>query len=313
MKNRIGGFIYGLIWSFAPVTALVVSIDYTLAFLKAPELAKWLNNWNLIEDEMLQLGFNRDKIKITTFSRYFIPLFEFVPSVILGSLELIWIFDIRYPIHCVISIIYAYVPTLCYSVEDSKALLMLKCLQVGFLQVRNHLEKSLNIDRGQIPVRNLHLFLIKLRLQAKQCGDYLATQQLVSILMTMYTTAASCFLFVAVLSDHSLGDTTEELLTMAFASTWPFFGISRLYVKVWMGVRVTNEEKEIASLIKLETLKEEIFGTEYSNELREIYKLLTNHPTEVSFNNYVKLNNPLILGVFQQIFTAFIILMQFRK
>lgn len=56
----------------------------------------------------------------------------------------------------------------------------------------------------------------------------------------MYTTAASCFLFVAVLSDIS-GGTKEELLTMAFASTWPVFGMSRLYVKVWMGVRVTRE------------------------------------------------------------------------
>ncbi|XP_035708138.1 uncharacterized protein LOC110850016 isoform X2 [Folsomia candida] len=262
---------------------------------------------------MLQLGFNRDKITITTFSRYFIPLFEFVPSLVFGSLQMIWIFDIRYPIHCMFSVICCYVPPFCYAIEDSKALLMLKCLQVGFLQVRNHLEKSLNVDRRKLPVRKLHLFLLKLRLQAKHCGDYLATQQLVTIFTTMYTTAASCFLFVAVLSDIS-GGTKEELLTMAFASTWPVFGMSRLYVKVWMGVRVTREEQEIASMLKLEGLKldDETFGPEYINELKEIDRLLTSHPTEVSFNDYVKLNNALILGVFQQIFTVFIILLQFR-
>lgn len=32
-------------------------------------------------------------------------------------------------------------------------------------------------------------------------------------------------------------------------------------------VWIISQEKEIASLIKLETLKEEIFGTEYSNEV----------------------------------------------
>ncbi|XP_035708052.1 uncharacterized protein LOC118435751 [Folsomia candida] len=293
----------------------MVSIDHVLAFLKAPELAEWLNNWNAIEDEMLQLGFNRDKIKITTFSRYFIPLFEFVPSLIFGSLNMIWLVDIRYPLHCLISFIYSYLPHICYAVEDSKALLMLKCLQVGFLQVRSHLEKNSNVPRRQLPVRKIHLLLFKLRLQAKHCGDYLATQQLLSIFSTMYMTAASFFVFVIVLSDLSLGDGMEDLIAMAFASTWPAFGMSRLYVKIWMAVRVTREEQEIASILKFEGLKlnEEKFGSDYSNELREIYKLLKNHPTEVSFNNYVKLNNPLILGVFQQIFMLFIILMQFRK
>lgn len=32
-------------------------------------------------------------------------------------------------------------------------------------------------------------------------------------------------------------------------------------------------------------------------QLKEIDRLLTSHPTEVSFNDYVKLNNALILGV----------------
>lgn len=32
-------------------------------------------------------------------------------------------------------------------------------------------------------------------------------------------------------------------------------------------------------------------------QLSKVYNLLTNHPTEVSLNNYVKLNNALILGV----------------
>ncbi|OXA54521.1 Phosphatidylinositol:ceramide inositolphosphotransferase [Folsomia candida] len=230
-----------------------------------PELAEWLNNWNVIEDEMLQLGFNRDKIKITTFSRYFIPLFEFVPSLIFGSLNMLWLFDIRYPLHCLISFIYSYLPHICYAVEDSKALLMLKSLQVGFLLMRSHLEKNSDAPRRQLPVKKIHLLLIKLRQHAKYCGDYLATQQLVTILMTMHTTAASFFVLVTVLSDLSLGDSTEELITLAFTSILPAFGMSRLYVKIWMAVR----EQKIASILNLEGLKQEQepFGSDYSKEV----------------------------------------------
>ncbi|OXA53874.1 hypothetical protein Fcan01_10611, partial [Folsomia candida] len=113
---------------------IIVTIDYVIIFFKAPKLAEWLNNWNAIEDEMQKMGVPRDKIKIDSFLHCFIPTFEFAPALVFGSLETIWRFDSGYPIHCLFSIIYGYLPYICYAIEDSKALLMLKCLQVGFRQ-----------------------------------------------------------------------------------------------------------------------------------------------------------------------------------
>lgn len=110
-------------------------MDYLLAFLKAPELANWLNNWNDIEDEMEQIDCNRDEITIHTFLIYFIPLYEFVPLLILASYETVLRLDPVYPIHCVLIIIYGYLPSISYALGDSMALIFLKCLQVEFRQV----------------------------------------------------------------------------------------------------------------------------------------------------------------------------------
>ncbi|OXA53876.1 hypothetical protein Fcan01_10613 [Folsomia candida] len=223
-------------------------------------------------------------------------------------------FDVGYPINSVLAILYGYLPHTCYAVEDSQTLIMLKCLQVEFRQVRSFLEKNLNEGQNEVPIRKIHLILVKLRLQAKRCGEFLAPQELLSIFMTMYSTGGSFFILVTVLSDRSIENSVGDLIMIAFTSIWPLLGISRLVAKIWMAVTITKEEMEIASLLKNEELQSKLgtYGTEYFSELRQVYNLLTANPTEVSFNNYVKLNNALILGVFQQIFTLFIILMQFR-
>ncbi|XP_035708372.1 uncharacterized protein LOC118435938 isoform X1 [Folsomia candida] len=269
---------------------------------------------------MQKMGLPRDKIKIDSFLLWFIPTFEFAPALIFKIMETIGRLNIGYPIHCVLSVVYGCLPYICYAIEDSKALLMLKCLQVGFLQVRSYLEENLKVHH-QFPIEKIHNLLINLRLQTQNCGDYLATQQLFSILMTLYSTGVSFYAFVAVMSNESVGGGAEKTILLVFVSIWPLYARSRLYTKVYIAVKITKEEKRIADIIKFEKrkMKRGTFGSdEYSSEmciiqLQEVYNLLTLEPTEVSFNDYVKLNNPLILGVFQQIFTLIIILMQFPK
>lgn len=114
---------------------MIAPIDYFIAFLKAPKLTKWLNDWNEIEDEMQQMGFSMDQIKIRKFIKYFIPLFEFGPVLAVGGFETFLRLDPKYPVHCVFIIIYASLPHICYSAGDSQALVMLKCLQVEFREV----------------------------------------------------------------------------------------------------------------------------------------------------------------------------------
>ncbi|OXA48340.1 hypothetical protein Fcan01_17354 [Folsomia candida] len=312
-RGRVSQLVYTLANTMLPLSCIFVFIDYFLAFFKASELANWLNNWNIIEDEMKQIGDQKD-VKQDKFRYYFILVFAFAPCMLFGTLETVWQIDFDYPIHSLLSIIYGYLPYISYAIEDSKALLMLKCLQLGFQRVKTDIDEHLIDGRGLLPIRKIHQVLIKLRAQCDKCGDYLATQQLLSILLTMYFMALSFFTFVTVLGNSR--DTEGAWNMITFSLAWPFFGISRLSAKVWMSEGITKEEKEIAAILKTEELKEknsECLGINaYLKELSKVCKLLSHHPTEISLKNYVKLNNALILGVFQQVFTIFIILMQFR-
>lgn len=207
-----------------------------------------------------------DKIAIKNFIIYFITFFEFVPTLFFASMVTVSRFDVRYPINSVLSMIYGYLPHTCYAVEDSQALIMLKCLQVEFRQVfkiscnynyvfplsqifkpnfhskvRNHIEKYLSEGQDQLPIRKIHQILIKLRSKAKLCGEFLAPQELLSIFLTMYTTAGSFFLFVTMFSNPSVDRSAGGLILIAFASIWPLFGISRLVVKIWVAVSITKE------------------------------------------------------------------------
>ncbi|OXA53960.1 hypothetical protein Fcan01_10486 [Folsomia candida] len=298
IHDYVSGFSYGLVNSISTLYVIISAIDYLLAFLKAPELSKSLNNWNEIDDDMRKMDMVMDKIAIKNFIIYFITFFEFVPTLFFASMVTVSRFDVRYPINSVLSMIYGYLPHTCYAVEDSQALIMLKCLQVEFRQVRNHIEKYLSEGQDQLPIRKIHQILIKLRSKAKLCGEFLAPQELLSIFLTMYTTAGSFFLFVTMFSNPSVDRSAGGLILIAFASIWPLFGISRLVVKIWVAVSITKEEMEIASLLKNRELQLKLgtWGTDYSSEVRRVYNLLTSSPTEVSFNNYVKLNNALILG-----------------
>ncbi|OXA55036.1 hypothetical protein Fcan01_10213 [Folsomia candida] len=133
--DHVTGFTAGLIASISLVYIAIAPIDYLIAFLKASTLTKWLNNWNEIEDDMQQMGFTRDKIEIQKFMKYVIPFFEFAPILVFGSIETFLTFDVKYPIHCVLVIIYNYLPHMCYASGESQALIMLKCLQVEFGEV----------------------------------------------------------------------------------------------------------------------------------------------------------------------------------
>lgn len=133
------------------------------------------------------------------------------------------------------------------------------CIFAHVYQVRGYLEENLKVNH-QFPMEKIHHLLIALRLQTQRCGDYLATQQLLSILMTMYTTGASFFIFVTVLANESVGEGTHKRIVLTFASIWPLYGMSRLYAKVSMAVRIT---KEVCAYIVMGISKFQ-FGTNLS-------------------------------------------------
>ncbi|OXA38454.1 hypothetical protein Fcan01_26840 [Folsomia candida] len=162
VKGRVTDFLYSLINSIATWSAYIVFVDYFFGFLKAPELANWLNNWNTIEDEMNQIGFQTE-VKLGRFVYIFIPLFEFVPSMIFGILDVTEQINPDYVIYSFLTVIYGFMPYVSYAIEDSKALVMLKCLQLGF---HRHAEAGAIAEwlehpslSAEVPGSNIRLWL----------------------------------------------------------------------------------------------------------------------------------------------------------
>lgn len=108
--------------------------------------------------------------------------------------------------------------------------------------MRSHITKNLKERHEELPIRKIHQLLLQIRSQAKRCGNCLSTSQLFSILITMYATGGSIFVFVnEVAGGRKFGSETGEIITLGISSLWPIFGMSRLYVKIWMGVTITKE------------------------------------------------------------------------
>lgn len=104
------------------------------------------------------------------------------------------------------------------------------------------MEKKLKDGHDLLPIRKIYQLLLQLRSQSKRCGNYLSAQQLFSIFLTMYATGGSFFVFVNVLADERpFGGDTGEIIMLGITSLWPIFGMSRLYVKIWMAVTITKE------------------------------------------------------------------------
>lgn len=127
--------------SFEIISTLHVLIDFLISWWKAPDLAKWLNHWNIIETEIKEwIGFDIANIlpaRHTTykFQCYLAIFYVIMPALIFGTLLVSWEFNISYPIYCVMLIVHAYASMVCYCAEDAKAIIMFKCLVEGFGKV----------------------------------------------------------------------------------------------------------------------------------------------------------------------------------
>jgi hypothetical protein len=105
-----------------------------IAWFKASQLAPWLNEWNTIESEFSDIWISQ-KTTTTKFQIYLAIFYFLVPSLLYGSMLAPVQFNLEYPIHSFVVVTYVYFSFFCYVAEDAKAILMFKCLQVGFDKV----------------------------------------------------------------------------------------------------------------------------------------------------------------------------------
>jgi hypothetical protein len=81
----------------------------------------------------------------------------------------------RYPHYVICHFFYDTVCTLCYVLDDVKAIYMMECVLTAFKMVKEKLEgDSYFFFREKYEGRNLHRFLLEIRGQAAVCGNYLA-------------------------------------------------------------------------------------------------------------------------------------------
>ncbi|XP_035701299.1 uncharacterized protein LOC118433465 [Folsomia candida] len=142
------------------------------------------------------------------------------------------------------------------------------------------------------------------RSRAESCGRYLTISQILSILFSIYYTSATLYICV------TLSWSPKYFVVLGQMSFFSLWSLCRVVIKIWAATDVTEEDKKIAKIIKDKELL--MVEDDLNRELQSIYTLLTTCPTEISLNNYVTLNNSLILGIFGQACTLFIVFMQFN-
>ncbi|XP_035712362.1 uncharacterized protein LOC118437459 [Folsomia candida] len=98
-------------------------------------------------------------------------------------------------------------------------------------------------------------------------------------------------------------------ITILLSST--AWAIVRALVRINRAVEITNEEKRVARCLKRHQLAET--RKQCKQELGQIFDTLTHHPCEICLNGYIKFDNSLVLGIFRQAFTQFIVLMQLQN
>ncbi len=153
-------FHLSIISSFEVLSIFSIIIQYVFAFIKSPQFGPLLYEWNVIEQEFPELWTPSPSLKgpdaIKKFQFNFATFYLILPTFIFGSLIAYWLFDLEYPIHCFIILIYAYFSLLCYLAEDAKAILLFKCLEVGFGKV-NFVKNSQKSWKKWINFVNIHL------------------------------------------------------------------------------------------------------------------------------------------------------------
>ncbi|OXA36569.1 hypothetical protein Fcan01_28667, partial [Folsomia candida] len=174
-----------------------------------------------------------------------------------------------------------------YVLDDIKVVLLLKCVEGCFSEIRKQIQSTSFSDKVQL--RNLQGLLVMVRSRAESCGRYLTISQILSILSQFITRPQPSTFALRSSWSPKYFVVLGQMSFFQFVVTLP--GCN----KIWAATDVTEEDKKIAKIIKDKELL--MVEDDLNRELQSIYTLLDTCPTEISLNNYVTLNNSLILGV----------------
>lgn len=104
------------------------------------------------------------------------------------------------------------------------------------LQILIHLKSN----PTTLSPQKLEQILSKIRFQAHHCGSYIAFQQLLLILVTIYFSTSSIFAIVTILSGP-VGNSREELTLVAMVGVSACLSMTKLYYKIGVAVGISKK------------------------------------------------------------------------
>ncbi|XP_035703052.1 uncharacterized protein LOC118434228 [Folsomia candida] len=301
--------------SFELIFVLQAILDYFMALWSAPVLSKWLNAWEKIETglDSFELLSNHQRPRFSGINtRRTLQRFILLPSILFASLVIGTDFDPSYFMASCADLVYTFISISCSFAEDAKCLLLFKSIEISFNKMVTSVEAMCTHNpTGVAPaeIRRWQSIIYDIRQQAELCGQLLSLQQLMSLLISIHFVSSALYVFVTLIQTTVLD--REYILIMFSVVSLALLTVGKILLKVQMAVRITEEEKRFTECIRKLNFTEN--RPDCKVELRSIDNLLTDHPTQISLNNYVKLNNSLILGILGQVCTIFIVFMQLEN
>lgn len=123
--------------SFENFSTINILFETIISWWTAPQLCQMLNDLVCVDDEITKLkdGAQNDSIKISKFLSNLLKIYVLCTSIVFGTLRIGWELDFGYPVHCIFLVIYGYTSKVFEVVNEAKAILFFKNLELFFKQV----------------------------------------------------------------------------------------------------------------------------------------------------------------------------------
>ncbi|CAG7818113.1 unnamed protein product [Allacma fusca] len=294
---------------------LLVFLEFAFSLGSAKSFAKFLNNWGIFmkkfEKEFCRLHFDA-VFMITVHIRRFKKILFIIYAIVSVLLFIPFNFSNIYQrkwdnmTFTVVSFL-QFIPR--SLMEDLKALVSYKTLEVSYLEVGNTIsaraeKEGLNIQASTIKGWGDLIEIIRNQsnlLQETQSSAQLSLIGISTILSTIYI-----FLAVNYKAIDEDGKTFFLLLVLGIL----IFSLVRLYFKIVAAEKITMQEEALCLILANINIGNDFAGIPAQLQVSRILTRIQQKPIKISFSNYVTLNKKLLLSVLGQILTYLIVLMQ---
>ncbi|CAG7836137.1 unnamed protein product [Allacma fusca] len=189
--------------------------------------------------------------------------------------------------------------------EDTKNVLIFRSLSEAFEKIRMGIHKSVEQEKPTVlAVQSWRQILSQIQNQCRLAGKCLVYKQL-AFLINILLVGTIC----VYVSLNGFGNGRLSILVSIMNGIFVSIWLGRLYFKILNAEKITEAEKSVArSLMEMDCTG---CNSLVMTQIRMTHDVLVKTPSRINLGNYVVLNKRLFLGIFSQIVTYLIVLMQF--